>query len=145
MKSEMRKLKTNLLLVVFAFMLASCGDNITNVNTNWKIVDLEVKSTDWIENVDAYGKNRYYSCHFNMPEITSFIFNSGTVNTFIKFVNVQQPLPYVQHLENSDSSMRWTRTVDYEYLVGGLNVFVTNSNFVRDTPVTMHFRVVLMW
>lgn len=145
-------MKKTLLLVVITLFLASCGGPMgpqgpagyDGANTNWKIVDLVVNSSDWVENVDAFSRNRYYSCHFNMPEISSFIFSSGSVNTYIKIDNKQQPLPYVRHFENAQLIM-WTRTVDYEFLVGGLNVFVTNSDFLQQTPETMRFRVVLMW
>lgn len=145
-------MRKTLLLFLVTLFIASCSgpmgpqgyDGKDGAGTNWKIIDLVVNSSDWVENVDATGKNRYYSSHFNMPEITSFIFNSGTVNTFIKIDNKQQPLPYVRHFEN-DLLVMWTRTVDYEFLVGGLNVFVTNSDFFKQTPETMRFRVVLMW
>lgn len=39
----------------------------------------------------------------------------------------------------------WTRTVDYEYLPGKLNIYVTNSDFFQTQPETMTFRVVLIW
>ena len=146
-------MRKTLFLLLITLFIASCSgpigpqgyDGKDGVGTNWKIIDLVVNSTDWVEIVDANGNNRYYSSHFNMPEITSFVFSSGTVNTFIKTdTNTQQPLPYVRHYENSQLVM-WTRTVDYEFQAGALNVFVTASDFAKQTPETMRFKVVLMW
>lgn len=151
-------MRKTLLLLLITLFIASCSGPIgpmgpqgydgkngaDGLTPNWKIIDLVVYNTEWVENVDVKGKNRYYSSHFNMPEITPFIFSSGTVNTFIKIDNKQQALPYVRHFEN-DLLVMWTRTVDYEFMEGGLNVFVTNSDFYKQTPETMRFRVVLMW
>jgi hypothetical protein len=55
----------------------------------------------------------------------------------------QQVMPYVRHYETSTN--RWTQTIDYEYSVGSMTVFVTNSNFLYSLPVGMDFRVVMQW
>ena len=81
-----------------------------------------------------------------MPEITTFVYSSGSVlGYYIDNVNgVQQSLPYVRHYQNA-ANVLWTRTVDFDYSVGGVNVYVTNSDFAIDPPQAMNFRVVLMW
>jgi hypothetical protein len=112
--------------------------------TNWKIIDLVASSNDWVENTDQSGLNRYYSSHFSMPEINSTVFNDGTVIAYLLTDNVQQTLPYVRHNENTSGDL-WTQTIDFDFSVGNLNVYVTNSDFVVDPPATMNFRVVLMW
>ncbi|MEI6754183.1 MAG: hypothetical protein WCK78_13575 [Paludibacter sp.] len=114
--------------------------------TNWKIINLTTNSSDWTEKTDNAGLNRFYTCHFSMPEITTFVYSSGSVlGYYIDNVNgVQQSLPYVRHYQNA-ANVLWTRTVDFDYSVGGVNVYVTNSDFAIDPPQVMNFRVVLMW
>ncbi|HLP05180.1 MAG TPA: hypothetical protein VK152_07105, partial [Paludibacter sp.] len=88
--------------------------------------------------------NRYYTSHFSMPEITSTVYKDGTVVAYLVTNGVQQNLPYVRHYEDSSGNL-WTQTVDYDFSVGNLNVYVTNSDFAKEQPGTMNFRVVLMW
>lgn len=136
-------MKKLLLLLSTTLLLVSCEFN--NVDeTNIKVINLEVSSDEWIQNTDEDGLNRYYSASFTMPEITSTVYEWGNVNAYITFDNAQQVLPYVRHFENSEGIM-WTRTVDYEYQQGRLNIFVTNSDFFEIQPETMSFRVVLIW
>jgi hypothetical protein len=142
-------MKKILLLFVVALTVASCQGPVgpegpQGYGTNWKIINLVAAKTDWVASVDNNGLNRYYSCHFSMPEITSFVYNSGTVIAYINFNSSQQTLPYVQHYQNLAGNF-WTRTIDYDYSIGGMNVYVTNSDFVVDPPDAMNFRVVLMW
>ena len=156
-------MKKTVLLFVIGLLMASCsgpmgprgydgsdglnglnGTNGTN-GTNWKIVDLVVNNTEWIRKTDVgTGLNGYYTCKFTMPEISTFIFNSGTVLCYIKIDPKQQVLPYVRHYENNLGKM-WTKTIDYDFLPGEMNLYVTNSDFFNEIPETMRFRVVLMW
>ena len=111
--------------------------------TNTKIINLVASTGDWIETLDVNQLNRYYYCHFSMPEITSDIFMNGSVSTNIIIDAVQQPLPTVRHYQNTDGTS-WTQTIDFDYSVGGMNVYVTNSNFADNPPLTLNFRVVIL-
>lgn len=142
-------MKKALLFFAIALFLVSCEGPMgpagpQGIGTNWKIIDLVVNSSEWIENLDNNGLNRYYSSSFTMPEISSRVYNDGTVLVYMVNNNVQQVLPYVRHFENSSGNL-WTQTIDYDFAVGDMNVYVTNSDFVSDPPGTMNFRVVLMW
>ena len=143
-------MKKTLFLFLIALSVISCQGPVgpegpQGYGTNWKIINLVANSSDWVENVDPAGLNRYYSTHFSMPEIDSNVFNNGTVLSYIMINNsTQENLPYVRHFQNAAGAF-WTQTIDYDYSVGSLNVYVTNSDFVSDPPVAMNFRVVLMW
>lgn len=139
-------MKKILILIAVAVYIVSCRgpEGPQGYGTNWKIIDLVVSSNDWVEKTDQAGLNRYYTSHFSMPEITSNVYKDGTVLTYLVTDNVQQNLPYVRHYENSNGNL-WTQTVDYDFSVGNMNVYVTNSDFIKEQPGTMHFRVVLMW
>jgi len=134
------------LLLIFAVALAfiSCRDSVSDELDTKQIISLKVNSADWVENTDNAGLNRFYSYHFSVNEINSNIYNNGAVVGYIELDDRQQALPYVRHFENSNGIM-WTRTVDFDYLKGGVNIYVTNSDFMSDPPETMNFRIVLMW
>ena len=135
-------MKKAYLFIAIVFIFASCQQS--NGPQSMKVINLAAKSTDWIANTDNAGLNRYYTCHFQMPEITTFVYNSGTVLGYTVINDAQESLPYVRHYQNATNNL-WTRTVDFDYSVGGINVYVTNSDFAIDPPGDMNFRVVLMW
>lgn len=144
-------MKKTLLLFVIALFVVSCQGPVgpegpQGSGTNWKIIDLVARPGDWTQVLDKDGLNRYYTCHFQMSEINSFIFTDGSVSvSYFKNNTVQVPLPYVSHFENLAGNL-WTQTVDFDYSQGGMNIYVTNSDFAVDPPtIDMKFRVVLMW
>ena len=137
------------LFIAVALILTSCQGPVgpegpQGAGTNWKIINLVANSTDWVAKTDNAGLNRYYTCHFSMPEISSFVYTDGTVLGYNVENGVQNSLPYVRHYQNASNNL-WTRTVDFDYSVGGINVYVTNSDFAVDPPTAMNFRIVLMW
>ena len=136
------------LLFAIALLVASCQGPVgpegpQGSGTNWKIINLVVNSADWVVQHDLDG-NIYYSNHFSMPEITSFVYTDGSVIGYTVINGTQMALPNVSHFKNS-SGQSWTQTVDYNYSAGAMNVFVTTSDFAAVKPPTMNFRVVLMW
>jgi len=137
-------MKKILLLFVIALLIVSCDDKSKDIQmTN---VDLIAKSSDWVANVDNVGVVGYYSVHFDMPEITSGVFNNGMVTAYIVIDNnptVQEPLPYIRHYQNLNGTL-WTQTIDFDYSSGGITIYVTNSNFVDNPPSTMNFRIVIL-
>lgn len=136
-------MKKLFLLLFIAILAVSCEDKEV-INPQWKIVNLVVKQNDWVVNTDADGLNKFYSYQFQMPEISPVIFNSGLLSSYIVLDNAQQSLPYVRHYEDIKGFM-WTRTIDCDYAVNKMNIYVTNSDFIDDLPEKMNFRVVLLW
>ena len=141
-------MKKSFYLFLVALFVLSCqgpvGPEGPQGGTNTKIVNLVASAGDWIETLDVNQQNRYYYCYFSMPEITSAIFMDGSVSTNLLIDAIQQPLPTVRHYQNPDGSS-WTQTIDFDYSVGGVNVYVTNSDFKPNPPATMNFRTVIMW
>ena len=137
-------MKKLFLILAIALAVISCRDSVSDELDTKQIISLKVNSSDWVENTDNAGLNRFYSYHFPINEINSNIYNNGAVVGYIELDGRQQALPYVRHFENSNGTM-WTRTVDFDYLKGGVNIYVTNSDFVSDPPETMYFRIVLIW
>jgi len=136
-------MKKAFILLSIAIFAISCTTDFDD--TKIKTIELKVNSNQWVENVDKDGINLYYSSTFNVPEITSRVYSEGIVNVYITYGNnSQQILPFVRHNENLDGVL-WTRTVDFDYSVGDLKIYVTNSDFFKDTPETMTFRVVMIY
>ena len=133
-------MKRLLLFFAVVTMLASCSSSTDTTS----VVNLTVRAQDWTVNSEPnINIPLYYSCTFAMPEINSYVFEQGLVQAYIVFDGVQQVLPYVQHNKDANGAY-WTRTIDYRYAAGDLTIFVTNSDFVVDTPEAMNFRVVLI-
>lgn len=123
-------------------------------STQWSIVNMSVSSEDWELVSYADGTNPYYYVTFDVPELDDFIYAQGLTKCYIEFNRgtdsaYQQELPYVRHYEaynDNDEQIIWTRTVDYDFGIGFVNVYVTFSDFyVDDRPEAMDFRLVLMW
>ena len=141
--SLMRK---TLLFLIIALLAVSCQDATQDPTKDTKltIIDLKVSSSQWIENSDVAGTNKYYTYHFAKPDITSAVFNSGAVASYllIENQNTPQSLPFVRQLKNS-AGASWSQTIDFDYAIGGVNVYVTNSSVNADPPNAMDFNVVL--
>ncbi|MDO4190711.1 MAG: hypothetical protein Q4D14_03355 [Bacteroidales bacterium] len=112
--------------------------------TNWKIINLTVPANAWVEYADNNNQNNYYRALFDVPEINDFIYNSGLVICYHEVNNSQIILPYVRHNQDQDGNY-WTTTVDFDYAVGSVAIYVTHSDFADDPPGEMNFRLVLMW
>ncbi len=139
-------MKKILLPILISLFLYSCDTTVfERETTEWTFINLEAKPADWQEYVDNDGKNRYYSCSFNVPEIDYDVYDYGAVLCYVDLNGAQQIMPYVRHYEDLNGA-KWTRTIDYEYSQGKVNIFVTNDDFVEDPPSeTMYFRLVLIY
>ena len=79
-----------------------------------------------------------------MSEITKDIFLDGVVLCYLYDNERQIMLPSVRHY--SDGDFLWTQTIDYEYYVGGIEIFLTNSDFYYpETPTDMLFVLQILY
>jgi hypothetical protein len=138
-------MKRVLFFLLITISIASCRgpEGPQGYGTNWKIINLTVNANDWSYH-STNGLKGYYSCHFSMPEITSFVYSDGSVVAYLVNNGKQQPLPFVYHNQDADGHL-WTETTDFDYSVGGMNIYFTNSDFAAVAPGAMSFRVALMW
>lgn len=140
----MKKLALFSLLMV---MMVSCTINEDEPDTYWKVVDVTVEANDWRRYTDLNGLNPYYACEVTMPEISSYVYNSGLIQTYYvqkTSPRFQESLPYVRHYENNTGGL-WTTTIDCTYGLGTMTFYVTHSDFANVPPEKMSFRVVVMW
>jgi hypothetical protein len=149
----MRKIAMLFMIMALLLVVSSCEgpmgpqgpEGLQGSGTNWQIVNLTAKPSDWTVYTDVNGLNRYYACSFNMPEISSFVYTDGNVSAYISVGSAFQVLPYVRHYQNAAGNY-WTKTIDYDYSVGKLTIYVTNSDFAVDPPTdVMTFKVAVTW
>ena len=104
----------------------------------------DIKKSDWILSIDENKLNNYYYCSFNFPKLTENVFDGGSVSAYLDDSFYQQVLPIVRHHEDREG-FQWTTTTDFDFEIGKIKFYVTNSDFVNERPEAMTFRVVLMW
>lgn len=134
-------------LALVAAMLSSCTKTYVDDNavTKWKIVDVDVPARSWQAFTDGEGLNLFYVATVDVPELTDVICKDGMVSCYLVDGDVQIVLPYIRHYQNADGFF-WTTTNDYEFSVGKLDLYITNSDFADDPPVgNRRYRLVLVW
>ena len=112
-------------------------------------IDLNVKANSWIW--DA-GANMYY-CHFDLPELTSDIYNYAEVSINREYNTgsskaYQVALPETTYLTEkvNNQDYFYQQHIDYAYGVGFVEIFLTFSDYVYDQqPDPMVFRMQLTY
>jgi hypothetical protein len=133
-------MKRLFLLLALTPFLFSC--EINSQGSEMETVNLTVQPSEWILEPSTGGLTPFYFCTFDMPEINTLVFNQGSVQVNYDMGNYQQLLPYVR--QNRTLNFLWTQVIDFDYSVGSLTIYVTNSDFSIPTPPAMNFRVVIM-
>ena len=144
-------MKKIILFTLFATILVSCEgpmgprghDGRDGLLSVWKVIEMPVSTNDWVAHPSSSNVS-YYSVAFNVPEITENIFLDGVILCYLYYDGRQIILPSVRHYQ--DGSFLWTQTIDYEYWKGGLEIFVTNSDFYYpERPASMTFVLQILY
>lgn len=134
----MRKL---ILFALIATTFASCKKE--NVLSKWHVIELPVNTNDWVAIPNQNNVN-CYTVNFNVPELKQNVFQDGLVVCYQYYDGRQINLPSVRHYQ--DGEFFWTQTIDYEYYVGGVQIFLTNSDFYYDEkPGNMLFVLQILY
>ena len=117
--------------------------------STWHIVKLPVRSTDWQPVMGNSGYVDYYIAVFNnVPEITQNIYKDGLVLCYIDYGDSKQILPTVipYYYEDDGVFEAWTQTIDFMYWTGGVQINLTNSDFVYGgQPGNMNFVLQILY
>ena len=116
----------------------------TIYESNFKTLDLRVRASDWQDGGD------YYYCTFNVPELTSQIYNYGVVTCYREYnkgtTNAYQlPLPQTIHNVDAGDGTLYTSTIDFSFAVGLVEIVLTNNDFKYVAPERMDFRLNMVW
>lgn len=165
MKTKMLKsAKYATLLLVMLLVGSSCSDDpVQEFNeTQWKVVYIEVKASEWIWD-EGYGG---YIAEKSLPELTKFIYTDGlqVASVFIGTEGVdelQKPLPYIHTysleddqgnplLDENDDLITFTETISCDFQVSpssSVGFYIQGSDLKMDeySLYNYTFRIVLMW
>lgn len=155
-------------VAVTALTLGSCrgpmgpmgpaGHDGMNGLVNSKIIDLDIKQNEW--GYSNVGNNNYFFATFNVPELTADIYDNGIIKVYREWGTgtkdaTQAELPFTRYQEYLADELNntwgfYSEHVDYDFLVGALNIYYTASDFDYElnesfVPEAMHFRVIMMW
>ena len=139
--------------VCCALLMSSCN---RGEPFHKKTVDLTVRATQW----DFDASANMFFCHFDVPEITSDVYNYGEVSINHEYNSgknnaYQVALPETTYrqieLDNGDGTTSpyfYQQHLDYAYGVGFVEVFCIISDFYYEdgwTPDAMLFRLQLSY
>ena len=137
----MKKILVSLFL---GLVLFSCTDEpMIETLDSKQIYYFRLNSRDWKRSTDDTGLNSYYHATFNIRGLNDLVFDKGAILAYLDNGDYQQILPYVRHYENTEG-VRWTKTIDYDFEVGKITFYVTYSDFAKEQPEGMSFKVILM-
>lgn len=137
----MKKFIFSLMTLLMALSFSSCGD--VYYYEDVEVVTVPLTADGWTRK-SSLDMPVYYAATFNVPELTQWVYNTGTVSCEVVFADARQPLPYVTHHANN-MGQTWTRTVDFQYGVRTVTIFVTNSDFYDELPELMNFRLTMTY
>ena len=135
----MKNMKKLILLFAVALLAVSCQPERTEMRS----YNMVASAGQWQPVVESTG-GVYYACSFSLPDLTRGVFNNGAVLAYIVDGNRQEPI--TQARLKTDGTLDWTNTVEFDYGVGVVNFYYTNSDFeyFASEPGRMEFRVVLI-
>lgn len=143
---EKRTLFVVLVCVLLGFSSCNYYPKEVVYESNFKTLDLRVYADQW--NFSEEGG--YYYCTFEVPELTSTIYNYGVVTCYREYNKgkndaYQLPLPQTIHNVDAGNNALYTTTIDYSFAVGLVEIVLTNNDFMYDTPESMDFRLNMVW
>ncbi len=114
-------------------------DGVDGISANFFTTDLIVRSIDWRWN----NQGGYYYCTFALPQLTTAIYNFGTVNCYHEYYSgtadaYQIALPEIKHnavlayydaQQHRDVYEYYDQTIDYIFGVNFLEIDLMNSDF----------------
>ena len=147
--SEIMKKRTYFAVMVCVLVgFSSCNyyPKETVYESNFKTLDLRVDANQWLVSQDG----DYYYCTFNVPELTSQIYNYGVVTCYREYnkgtTNAYQlPLPQTIHNVDAGDGTLYTSTIDFSFAVGLVEIVLTNNDFKYVAPERMDFRLNMVW
>lgn len=143
---EKRTLFVVLVCVLLGFSSCNYYPKEVIYEPNFKTLDLRVYADQW--NFSEEGG--YYYCTFEVPELTSTIYNYGVVTCYREYNKgkndaYQLPLPQTIHNVDAGNGALYTSTIDFSFAVGLVEIVLTNNDFIYSAPEGMDFRLNMVW
>lgn len=143
---EKRTLFDVLVCVLLGFSSCNYYPKEVIYESNFKTLDLCVYADQWMFSQDG----GYYYCTFDVPELTSKIYNYGVVTCYREYNKgkndaYQLPLPQTIHNVDAGNGALYTSTIDFSFAVGLVEIVLTNNDFRYSAPEGMDFRLNMVW
>ena len=147
-----RNISTSLLAVILLLGVflgaASCSKNDSIAETQWKPINIPVKATDWklVEN----ATETFYEATYNVPELTTFVFDKGAVVAYYKFnENSKTTLPFVKTTVGTDG-IPYTETYSCDFNLGNPStvtfyIEASDAGKYNGNPPAANFQLILIW
>ena len=154
MSKSMKKQLIMCLMALLLVCLAGCQSNAPQVKK--QTIDLEVKKNKW----SFDEKMGFYYCQFDVPELTSTVYNYGEVSVSREYNSgtrdaYQTALPETKYLVENEvdekdsiiNTFYYQQHIDYIYGVGFVEVDLTISDYFYGdfSPESMIFRLQLTY
>lgn len=143
---EKRTLFVVLVCVLLGFSSCNYYPKEVVYESNFKTLDLRVYADQWTFS----NEGGYYYCTFEVPELTSTIYNYGVVTCYREYnkgtnTAYQLPLPQTIHNREANTGALYTSTIDFSFAVGLVEIVLTNNDFIYSAPEGMDFRLNMVW
>lgn len=132
-------MKKILLLFAIVLSVVSCQQEETPQSS--KIINVQIRASDWLSHVDSTKSSRYYYYDSKVPELNSNVYNNGSVSAFVEEGTLVQSLPYT--IREGASKTNWTRSTTFTYTEGKIMFSVIYPTLNSFPPDVLNFRVVL--
>lgn len=129
-----------LMLALMSLSFSSCGGDVYYYSDQ-EVIQIKLTADRWTK-MSSPDMPGYYAATFDVPVLTQWVYNTATVSCEMVYADARQPLPCVTHYKNDLGEM-WTRTVDFQYGIRKVTVYVTNSDFYDEVPELMQFRLTM--
>jgi len=156
-------MKTILKIAAATLLLFSISACSKQQRGSMQIINIEVPYTSWEysislteeEDPELKYSGNFYKATVPMPEITRDVYEGGMIKMYRVFTSdgVQAEMPYHVQREfydvDTETRYFYTEAIDYEFTVGKINVFYSESDFNYEDfpefiPDAMNFRCVII-
>ncbi len=115
----------------------------------WYTTSFTINKSNWKLSGQAGDLNTYFYADKDIPELTEYVFEEGTVLGYIQTgIDVKNGMPFVLHMgdEQNGQEFLWTQTYDFDFSPEMVRFYITYSDFsTQILPDSETFHIVLMW
>jgi hypothetical protein len=132
------------LLICIILTASACTVNDAPTEVNVFSETYTVAQNHWkVANDDNLGDYFYYE--FHEPALSSYIYNNGIMNAYLKIDDALYPLPFDDYW--MDSGYRWTEQVTCEFRPGYITFILRYNDYDLEQPPHFDYKFLVrfMW
>lgn len=133
-----KSMKKILLLLAITLGVVSCQ---VEAPLSSKVINVQIKASDWLTYNDSARSCKFYYYNAPVSELSSTVFNNGSVSAFLADSAAEQALPYT--IKSQTLGTNWARSTTYTYSEGKIIFYVIYPTLNSNPPYLSNFRVML--